>query len=176
MVVRVARTADGRAMQKFLKECFIQRYGWMRWLTTDQGTPFRSRLSKEFFEEYHIEHRMTTAYHQQADGLAERANKMVMIMVRQHLEPLAKQKDWPDLLQFHAMAYNTSVQASIGYESFFLLHGFHAATAVEIVLPIPVTIAGDEPVAESWEKALKRLTESAMAEKGLRYAAQGRAV
>ena len=71
------------------------------------------------------------------------------------------------------MAYNTSVQASIGYEPFFLLYGFHAATAVEIVLPTPVMIAGDEPVAESREKALKRLTESATAEKGLRYAAQG---
>ena len=152
MVVQAARMADGRAMQKFLKECVIQHYGWMKRLTTDQGTPFQSRLSKEFFEEYHIEHRMTTAYHQQANGLAKWANKMVMIMVRKHLKPLAKQKDWPDLLQSHAMAYNTSVQASIGYEPFFLLHGFHAATAVEIVLPTPVTIAGDEPVAENWEK------------------------
>ena len=31
------------------------------------------------------------------------------------------------------MAYNTSVQALIGYELFFVMHGFHAATAVEIV-------------------------------------------
>ena len=128
VVVRAARTADGKAMQKFLKECIIQRYGWMKRLTTDQGTPFRSRLSQEFFKKYRIEHRMTNSYHQQADGLAELANKTVMIMVRQHLEPLAKQKDWPDLLQSHVMAYNTSKQASMGYEPFFLMHGFHAAT------------------------------------------------
>ena len=85
---------------------------------------------------------MTMAYHQQADGLAERANKTLMIMIRQHMKPLAKQ-DWLDLLQRHAMGYNTSVQASVGYEPFFLMHGFHAATAVEIVLPTPIAITGE---------------------------------
>ena len=75
VVVRAARTADGKTMKKFMEENVIQRYGWMRRLTTDQGTPFKSRLSKEFFKKYHIEHRMTTSYHQQADGLAEWANK-----------------------------------------------------------------------------------------------------
>ena len=108
----------------------------MRRLTTDQGTPFRSRLSKAFFEEFSIEHRMTTSYHQQADGRAERANKTIMGMVRQHMEPLERQKDWANLLQRHMMAYNTSIQASIGYEPFFMMHGFHAATAVEVVVVV----------------------------------------
>ena len=86
---------------------------------------------------------MTTSYHQQADGLAERANKTIMGMVRQHMEPLERQKDWADRLQQHTMAYNTSIQASIGYEPFFLMHGFHVATAVELVLPTPVAIRGE---------------------------------
>ena len=106
---------------------------------------------------------MTTSYHQQADGLAESANKMVMIMVRQHLEPLAKH--WPDLLQGHVMAYNTSKQASTGYEPFYLMHGFHAATVVEIVLPSPIAITGDEPVKESHDQALKKLAESQQRQK-----------
>ena len=72
----------------------------------------------------------------------------LLIMVRQHMEPLVKQ-DQPDLLQQHAMAYNTSVQASVGYEPLFLMHGFHAATAVEIVLPTPIAITGDNTVEES---------------------------
>ena len=58
------------------------------------------------------------------------------------------------------MAYNTSKQASTGYEPFYLMHGFHAATAVEIVLPMPIAITGDEPVKESRNQALKRLAES----------------
>ena len=125
-----------------------------RRLTTDQGMPFRSRLSQAFFDEFHIEHRMTTSYHQQADGLAKRTNKTVMGMLRQHIVPLERQKDWSNFMQQHAMAYNTSIQASIGYEPFFLIHGFHAATAVEVVLPTPVAITGEEPVADSRDKAL----------------------
>ena len=84
----------------------------------------------------------------------------LMLMVQQHMDRLREQKDWPELLQQHAMAYNTSIQASTGYEPFFLMHGFHAATAVEVVLPMPVAIAGDEPVVESREMALKRLAKS----------------
>ena len=76
------------------------------------------------------------------------------------MKPLAKQKDWPDLLQRHAMAYNTSMQASVGYEPFFLMHGFHAATAAEVVLPMPIVITGDKPVEESQNQALERLTVS----------------
>ena len=132
----------------------------MRRLTTDQGTPFRSRLSQAFFTEFNIEHRMTTNYHQQADRLAERANKTIMGMVRQHMEPLERQKDWANLLQQHTMAYNTSVQASIGYKPFFLMHCFHAATAVEVVLPTPMAIRGEEPVEDSRDKALRKLAES----------------
>ena len=62
------------------------------------------------------------------------------------------QKDWPNLLHQHAMVYNTSVQKSIGYEPFFLMHGFHTATTVEVVLPTPAAIKGD-PVADSRETA-----------------------
>ena len=65
----------------------------MKRLTDDQRTPFRSRLFRAFFDEFHIEHRMTTSYQQQANGLAEHANKTVMGMVCQHMELLESQKD-----------------------------------------------------------------------------------
>ena len=84
----------------------------------------------------------------------------LMMMVKMRMDELKVQKDWPDMLQKHAMAYNISIQASTGYEPFFLMHGFHAATAVEVVLPTPVVIKGDEPVAESREQALRNLAKS----------------
>ena len=108
VVLQVARTADGKERQRFLKGCIIQQCGWMKRLTTDQGTTFQLWLSLHFFNKYRIMLRMVMSYHQQANGLAERANKMALIMVIQHLEPLARQKDWPDLLRGHIMVYNTS--------------------------------------------------------------------
>ena len=88
-------------------------------------------------------------------------------MVRQHMEPLERQKDWANLLQQHAMDYNTSIQASIGYEHCFLMHGFPVATVVEVVLPTPVVIQGEAPVADSREKAPWKLAESSTAEESL---------
>ena len=40
------------------------------------------------------------------------------------------------------------------------MHGFHTATAMEVVLPTPVAMAGDELVVESRGLVLKRLTRS----------------
>ena len=59
--------------------------------------PFRLKLSLAFYEQYHIEHQMTIAYHQQANELAEQANKMVMIKVNQHMLQL-EIDELPDLL------------------------------------------------------------------------------
>ena len=44
VVVQAAITADGTAMQKFLKECIIQRYGWMKWLDEEIGYGSRDAI------------------------------------------------------------------------------------------------------------------------------------
>ena len=80
----------------------MQRFGWMKRLMTNQGMPFRSRLSQAF-SKIHIEHRMKTSCNQQADGLAEWANKTVMIMVHQHIGAIGTTKG---LTRFVSMTYS----------------------------------------------------------------------
>ena len=65
------------------------------------------------------------------------------------------------------MAYNTSMQASFGYEPFFLMHGFHAATVIENVLPIPLLIIKEKSVSEIRKPALRKLSVSIEAEESL---------
>ena len=46
-------------------------------ITTDQGREFSNNLNVEVMLEFNIEHRLTTPYHPQANGLDERFNQTV---------------------------------------------------------------------------------------------------
>ena len=41
----------------------------------------------------------------------------------------------------------------MGYKPFYLMHGFHSATMVEIILHKSVAISGEKPVEESRDQA-----------------------
>jgi transposase InsO family protein len=52
----------------FLFEDIFIRFGVPKELVTDGGPPFTSHDFKATLQKYHIQHRMTTAYHPQANG------------------------------------------------------------------------------------------------------------
>ena len=52
----------------FLFEDIFIRFGVPRELVTDGGPPFTSHGFKSTLQQYHIQHRMTTTYHPQANG------------------------------------------------------------------------------------------------------------
>ena len=47
-------------------------------ITTDQGKEFHNIVNFELMEVLGIDHRMTTAYHPQANGLDERLNQTLV--------------------------------------------------------------------------------------------------
>lgn len=53
------------------------RMGMPHVLTSDQGTEFNNEVNKELTGLMGIDHRLTTAYHPQANGLDERFNQTI---------------------------------------------------------------------------------------------------
>ena len=47
-------------------------------MTTDQGKEFRNQVNDELMKTFGIDHRLTTAYHPQANGLDERYNQTLV--------------------------------------------------------------------------------------------------
>ncbi|GFS72880.1 transposon Ty3-I Gag-Pol polyprotein [Trichonephila clavipes] len=67
--------AEVDEIAKFLLEEIVLRHGAPRVIITDRGAVFRSRLVSSLVDLCNIDHRFTTAYHPQTNGLTERFNK-----------------------------------------------------------------------------------------------------
>lgn len=79
-------------------------------ITSDQGKEFHNSLNRELMGAFGVDHRLTTAYHPQANGLDERFNQTL-------LRSLAKfagdeKEFWDVNLGEVVYAYNTAVQES----------------------------------------------------------------
>ncbi|GFY24292.1 hypothetical protein TNCV_1013411 [Trichonephila clavipes] len=99
----------------------------------NRGAVFRSRLVSSLVDLCNIDHRFTTAYHPQTNGLTERFNKTLADMLSMYVD--VEQKNWDEILPFVTFAYNTAKQETTGFTPFYLLHGREAETTLDTMLP-----------------------------------------
>ncbi|GFU78584.1 transposon Tf2-6 polyprotein [Trichonephila clavipes] len=118
---------------KFLLEEIVLRHGAPRVIITDRGAVFRSRLVSSLVDLCNIDHRFTTAYHPQTNGLTERFNKTLADMLSMYVD--VEQKNWDEILPFVTFAYNTAKEETTGFTPFYLLHGREAETTLDTMLP-----------------------------------------
>ena len=100
---------------------WICRYGSPLQLTTDQGSEFMSKVSKELYTLLHINHVPTTSYHPQCNAQCEIVNKTIAKYLASHVENSTL--DWELYLAPLMFTYNTSYHKSIKNTPFFLTFG-----------------------------------------------------
>ncbi|GFV66107.1 transposon Ty3-I Gag-Pol polyprotein [Trichonephila clavipes] len=71
-ITKALPTAEVDEIAKFLLEEIVLRHGAPRVIITDRGAVFRSRLVSFLVDLCNIDHRFTTAYHPQTNGLSIR--------------------------------------------------------------------------------------------------------
>ncbi|GFV84864.1 retrovirus-related Pol polyprotein from transposon 412 [Trichonephila clavipes] len=132
-ITKALPTAEVAEVAKFLLEEIVLRHGAPRVIITDRGDVFRSRLVSSLVDLCNIDHRFTTAYHPQTNGLTERFNKTLADMLSMYVD--VEQKNWDEILPFVTFAYNTAKQETTGFTPFYLLHGREAETTLDTMLP-----------------------------------------
>ncbi|GFU12318.1 retrovirus-related Pol polyprotein from transposon 17.6 [Trichonephila clavipes] len=132
-ITKALPTAEVDEIAKFLLEEIVLRHGAPRVIITDRGAVFRSRLVSSLVDLCNIDHRFTTAYHPQTNGLTERFNKTLADMLSMYVD--VEQKNWDEILPFVTFAYNTAKQETTGFTPFYLLHGREAETTLDTILP-----------------------------------------
>ena len=105
----------------------ICRHGTPVEVITDQGGEFQGKL-QALLDRCGIDHRRTSPYHPQANGLTGRANQtLVKTLFKMTTDD---PHDWDKQIPTALMGYRATRQASTKYSPFFMLHGH------EMVLPI----------------------------------------
>lgn len=90
-------------------------------ISTDQGKEFHNLLNSELMKVFGIKHRLTTAYHPQANGLDERLNQTLINSLSKFVQD--DRDTWDQHLQEVVYAYNTSVQESTKHTPFEAMFG-----------------------------------------------------
>ncbi|GFT62726.1 hypothetical protein TNCV_3145991 [Trichonephila clavipes] len=90
---------------KFLLEEIVLRHGAPRVMSQIVEPSFDPDLFP-LVDLCNIDHRFTTAYHPQTNGLTERFNKTLADMLSMYVD--VEQKNWDEILPFVTFAYNTA--------------------------------------------------------------------
>ena len=106
-------------------------------MTSDQGTEFTNEVNKELTGLMGIDHRLTTAYHPQANGLDERFNQTIQSMLVKFSD--TRKDVWDEHLDACTFGYNTSRHDSTKFTPFELMFGRKA------VLPIEFATQSESP-------------------------------
>ena len=84
------------------------RFGSARVIISDQGREFLNGVNKQLFEITGTEHRVSTAYHPQTNGLVERFNQTLQKSLLKYVGK--DQDDWDNYLDSVWFAYRTCKQ------------------------------------------------------------------
>jgi len=104
---------------------------------------------------------MSTAYHQQSDGQAEKANAMLETFLKVYIVQLESRKQWSRLLPLAEFTYNSAKYKAIGMSPFKADIGYIPRLPLDLLAPGPRTLTsrpGTE-YAECLVKILRMLRE-----------------
>ncbi|CAM5158327.1 unnamed protein product [Natator depressus] len=99
----------------------FSRVGFPREVLTDQGSNFMSALLRCLWEKCGVRHDWASAYHPQSNGLVERFNGTLKMMLKTFMNQ--HPQDWDKYLPHLLFAYREVPQESTGFSPFELLYG-----------------------------------------------------
>jgi len=99
---------------------FLRRYGCTNVLISDQGREFVNKVNKNLLIRLKTDHRISSAYHPQTNGLVERFNQTLQRSLVKVVNE--NQDDWDEYLDGVLFAYRTSKQKSTKFTPFEIMY------------------------------------------------------
>ena len=134
----------------------VCRHGTPAEVISDQGGEFQGDF-QDLLDRLCIDHRMTSPYHPQANGLTERFNQTCVRSLRKMTQTTA---NWDLELPTVLLGYRASVQASTQYTPFHILHGQDMQLPMQQIARLQAPEVGcEDPTAQALVDNLKPLQE-----------------
>ena len=100
---------------------YISIYGPPKILFSDQGTEFCNCTIRQLTLVCGIDHRITSPYHPNTNGLVERFNQTLIRALKKFCEDTPE--EWDRWIHFVLLAYNTRKNSTTGYTPYSLMYG-----------------------------------------------------
>ena len=100
---------------------YICKYGVPATILSDQGTHFHNQLMKAMSNLVGYDHKYSTTYHPQSNGMVERFNATFVPQIAKLQDK--EYNNWDEFLLPVVFAYNTGVHSTTEYSPFQLLYG-----------------------------------------------------
>ena len=122
------------------------RYGPAKIHITDRGREFVNSISTGLYHLTGVHHRVTGAYHPQANGLCERQNGATLASIRKSVQENIH--DWHECLDGIAYAYRASSRRATGRSPFEIFFGRKMSLPLDLLNNVEncADLTGDEVV------------------------------
>ena len=100
---------------------------------SDQGSHFINHTISASIEELHIQHKKSTSYHPQVNGIVEAFNKVLEHALTNVCN--ANRDDWDLNIPIVLWEYRTTCKILTGHMSFKLVYGKEALMPMEYIVP-----------------------------------------
>jgi hypothetical protein len=130
------RNMEAETVAQLIVKQMIVRFGVPYLIHSDQGTQYESLLFKETSKLLGIKKTRTTPYYPKSDGMVERLNKTLGIMLRVYIDE--HQRDWDKHLPYLMMV---AEHESTGCAPNSLMLGREVAKPLDIIYDIPSSIS-----------------------------------
>ncbi|MCO5601227.1 hypothetical protein L7F22_055346 [Adiantum nelumboides] len=128
----VARVNE-KIVRKFVYTNIVCRFDTPLEIIFDNGPGFRKGLLTEVCEELNIQHRHSTPYYPQSNGLVEKANGIIAGIISKMVQ--GKPKLWDTFLDGALWAYGTTYKDTTQFTPFHLVYGQEALQPIELQIP-----------------------------------------
>ena len=156
--VPTVKSIGAQETARLFKENIFRHHGLPEVIIADRDPRWNSLFWRSVFQSLGTQTRLSTAYHPQTDGQTERANRTIEEMLRSFVHPFGD--DWDERISELEFAYNNSDQKSTKHSPFYLMHGFHPRTPIDLYNP---QTAEETPVASTFVEQMLHAHQAAQA-------------
>ena len=114
---------------------FIGRFGCPITIHSDQGRNYESELFQQMCKLLEIRKTRSSPRHPQSNGIVERLNQTMVMMIRAYLK--GRPTSWDENLGIIAGAYRASTHETTGYTPNKLMLGRENRMPIDVIYPLP---------------------------------------